>query len=205
MAEQILDEAYDFLRGHLAGRIRFDGDRVEIRVAPTPSGDLVAPVMVSMLRSVDVVLELPDDGEDSLELQVTLTQITEDGPDAALCDRWCIYHGEPPDVRWARIAIDAARFRGHFIDGIALTRANTFAAQEPALCKSVNASHVALLEQAAQRVGGHRLEAPRMVGADPWGFDLRCALGIARLPAHPPIASAEEAMERLRTMAEGGK
>ena len=103
MSEAIAEEAYEFLRAHLMGRIRFDGDRVDIKVAPTPSGHLVASVMVSMLRSVDVVLELPDDGDDSLELQVTLEQIEENGPDGALCDRWCIYHGEAPDVRPGRI------------------------------------------------------------------------------------------------------
>ena len=84
MSEAIAEEAYEFLRAHLMGRIRFDGDRVDIKVAPTPSGHLVASVMVSMLRSVDVVLELPDDGDDSLELQVTLEQIEENGPDGAL-------------------------------------------------------------------------------------------------------------------------
>jgi hypothetical protein len=203
MPEAIIDEAYDFLRAHLAGRIRFDGDRVEIRVAPAPDGGLVAPVMVSMLRSIDVVLELPDDGEDSLELQVTLTEIKEDGPEGALCDRWSIYHGEPPDVRWARFAIDAARYKGNFIDGIALTRANAFAEDEPALCKQANAGRTDLLEAAALRQGGHRLEKPLLVGVDPWGFDLRTRLGIARVVAHPPIATAQDVLPRLETLAKG--
>lgn len=203
MTEAIIDEAYDFLRAHLAGRIRFDGDRVEIRVAPAADGGMVASVMVSMLRSIDVVLELPDDGEDSLELQVTLTEIKEDGPEGALCDRWCIYHGEPPDVRWAKIAIDAARYKGNFIDGIALARTNAFAEDEPALCKQVNAGHTALLESAALRHGGHRLEKPLLVGVDPWGFDLRTRLGIARIPANPPIATAGDVIPRLETLARG--
>jgi hypothetical protein len=93
MSDEIAEEAYRFLRAHLSGRIRFDGERVEIRVAPTPDGNLVAPVMVAMLRAVDVAIELPDDSDESLVLQVTLEQITEEGPDGALCDRWCFYHG----------------------------------------------------------------------------------------------------------------
>ena len=77
MEPPLVDEAYGFLRAHLSGRIRFDGERVEIRVAPAPDGTLVAPVMVAMLRSVDTVLELPDDGDDGIQLQVTLAQSEE--------------------------------------------------------------------------------------------------------------------------------
>ena len=75
MTDEIADEAYQFMRAHLHGKIRFGEDRVDIRVAPTASGHLVASVMVAMLRSVDTVLELPDDSDDALVLQVTLEQI----------------------------------------------------------------------------------------------------------------------------------
>ena len=197
MSEDIAEEAYRFLRAHLSGRIRFDGDRIEIRVAPTPEGHLVAPVMVAMLRSVDVVLELPDDGEDSLELQVTLEEIKEQGPDGALCDRWCFYHGEPPDVRWARMQVDAARFKGYFVDGQALMRANPFAVQEPALCKELNAQCRDAVIAAAERTGTHRLADPKVVGVDPWGIDARAQVGMARIPADPPFASAEDVRRRF--------
>lgn len=189
MAEDIADEAYRFLRAHLCGRIRFDGERVEIRVAPAPDGCLVAPVMVSMLRSVDVVLELPDDSDESLQVQVTLEQVDESGGHGALCDRWCIYHGEPPDVRWARMTIDAARFRDHFIDGQALARPNPFAEQEAALCRRLNAECRGQVAAAAEARGGHRLKDPTVVGVDPWGIDARGALGIARISADAPLAS----------------
>ena len=185
MSEAIAEEAYEFLRAHLMGRIRFDGDRVDIKVAPTPSGHLVASVMVSMLRSVDVVLELPDDGDDSLELQVTLEQIEENGPDGALCDRWCIYHGEAPDVRWARIQIDAARYKGYFVDGQALMRENPFVAQEGALCKELNAHCREGVMRAAESTGAHRLIDPKVVGVDPWGIDARGLIGVARLAERP--------------------
>ena len=197
MSEAIAEEAYEFLRAHLMGRIRFDGDRVDIKVAPTPSGHLVASVMVSMLRSVDVVLELPDDGDDSLELQVTLEQIEENGPDGALCDRWCIYHGEAPDVRWARIQIDAARYKGYFVDGQALMRENPFAAQEGALCKELNAHCREGVMRAAESTGTHRLIDPKVVGGDPWGIDARGQIGVARIPASPPFASPDEVPARF--------
>jgi hypothetical protein len=153
--------------------------------------------MVSMLRSVDVVLELPDDGDDSLELQVTLEQIEENGPDGALCDRWCIYHGEAPDVRWARIQIDAARYKGYFVDGQALMRENPFAAQEGALCKELNAHCREGVMRAAESTGTHRLIDPKVVGVDPWGIDARGQIGVARIPASPPFASPEEVPARF--------
>jgi hypothetical protein len=189
MSDEIAEEAFQFLRAHLSGRIRFDGERVELRVAPTPDGNLVAPVMVAMLRAFDVAIELPDDSDDSLVLQVTLEQVEEDGPDGALCDRWCIYHGEPPDVRWAKILVDAGRFKGYFVDGQALARANPFAAQEPALCKELNAHCREAVARAALAAssGGHKLVDPKVVGVDPWGIDVRAQLGIARIPAGTPL------------------
>lgn len=203
MTEPLVEDAYDYLRAHLSGRLRFDSDRLEMRVAPAPDGTLVASVMVAMLRAVDTVLELPDDSDDSMTVQVTLEEITETGPDAALCDRWCIYHGEPPDVRWARMHIDAARFRGHFIDGLGLTRENPFAQREPALCKDINENHAALLAPAALAAGGHKLAEPKLVGVDPWGFDLRGHLGIARVVCRPPMESADAAVEALGRLAKG--
>jgi len=187
MEPSLVDEAYGFLRAHLSGRIRFDGERVELRVAPAPDGTLVAPVMVAMLRSVDTVLELPDDSEDGIQLQVTLAQIEESGADGALCDRWCIYHGEPPDVRWARMTIEAASFHGHFVDGQALARPNAFAGAEPALCKRLNAERLDAVVRAAELTAGHRLTEPKVVGVDPWGVDVRSRLGIARIHAAEAI------------------
>lgn len=201
MVEPLVEDAYDYLRAHLSGRLRFDADRIDMRVAPAPDGTLIASVMVAMLRAVDTVLELPDDSDDSMTVQVTLEELSETGPDGALCDRWSIYHGEPPDVRWARMHIDAARFRGHFIDGVGLARANPFATREPALCKEINEKYAALLAPAALATGEHKLAAPRLVGVDPWGFDLRAHMGIARVPCRPPMQRPEEAIDRLRELA----
>jgi hypothetical protein len=197
MSDTTADDAYAFLRAHLAGKIRFDSERIEIRVAPGPDGSLVASVMVAMLRAVDVVLELPDDSDDGMQVQVTLEQIEESGPHGALCDRWCIYHGEPPDVRWARMSVDAARWHGYFIDGSALTRENPFAAREPAACKALNASGLEAVTRAAEAAGGHRLVNPKVVGVDPWGIDVRSTLGVVRIPAPAPWRSPSEPLAWL--------
>jgi hypothetical protein len=191
-----------FLRAHLSGTIAFDGEFVPIKVVPTPDGALVAPVMVAMLRTFDNALFLPDEGEDAMHMQVTLEEIHDRADDAALCDRWRIYHGEPEDVRWARISIDAARFRGMMFDGLALMEPNALAAVEARICREVNSSMADVLRAAVATVTGLEIEAPRLVGVDPLGFDVRGRFDVIRLPADPPIADEEDAVAALEELAD---
>jgi hypothetical protein len=191
-----------FLRAHLSGTIAFDGEFVPIKVVPTPDGALVAPVMVAMLRTFDNALFLPDEGEDAMHMQVTLEEIHDRADDAALCDRWRIYHGEPEDVRWARISIDAARFRGMMFDGLALMEPNALAAVEARICREVNGSMADVLRAAVATVTGLEIEAPRLVGVDPLGFDVRGRFDVIRLPADPPIADEEDAVAALEELAD---
>ncbi|MEY3143792.1 MAG: hypothetical protein RLY21_2285, partial [Planctomycetota bacterium] len=138
MLDDSVIDACRYLRAHLTGLISFDGEFVPIKLVIAPDGALVAPVMVAMLRSFDIALFLPDEGEDSMHMQITLEEISEKGEHAALCDRWRIYHGEPEDVRWARITIDAAKFRGLMFDGLALMRPNPLADVEVKLIRRIN-------------------------------------------------------------------
>lgn len=194
-------EARAFLRAHLAGLIGFDGEFVRVRTVVAPDGALVAPVMVAMLRAFDVVLFVPDEGEDSMQLQLTLEEIHDRGEHAALCDRWRIYHGEPEDVRWARISIDAAKFRGRMIDGLALMEPNPLAGSEAAICREVNSSMRDALRAAVAAAAGLDVEDPRLVGVDPLGFDVRGRFDVLRLTADPPIADAEDAVAALEELA----
>ena len=139
MRDEAVDQTLAFLHANLRGHIRFDGERVPIKVIVAPDGRIVAPVMEAMLRSVEVVLELPDDGDDGLQLMVTLERLDPEGEHAGLCDRWRAYHGDPDDVRWALMQVDASRFREWFVDGEALTEANPLAKDEPALLRALNA------------------------------------------------------------------
>ncbi|MFM7808696.1 MAG: hypothetical protein ACKPEA_12355, partial [Planctomycetota bacterium] len=79
MHDEAVDQTLSFLHATLRGNIRFDGDRVPIKVIVAPDGRVVAPVMESMLRSVEVVLELPDDGDESLQLMVSLERLDAEG------------------------------------------------------------------------------------------------------------------------------
>lgn len=206
--DPIVEEARAWLREHLEGLILFEGEARPIRLVVAPDGRLVASVMVAMLRSLDVVLALPDEDEDSMQLMVTLEAFDEDGPDGALADRWRIHHGEPPDVRWAAITIDAAKFRGHFLDGEAFDLRNPLAGEEASICTAANRDLAAELRAMAIAEAQRRnrppsdwgLDAPRLVGADPAGFDLRGAYGNLRVPVDPPLADAAAALAAIRRL-----
>lgn len=202
--DPIVAEAHAHLRDHLQGLILFDGETRPIRIVVAPDGRLVASVMVAMLTATDVVLALPDEDESSMQLMVSLEAFDEHGPDGGLADRWRIHHGDPPDVRWASMTIDAGRFRGYFLDGEAFSLTNPLAGEEAAICGEGNADSdglraIAIAE--ARRRGrppaDWGLDAPRLVGVDPEGFDLRGAYGVLRVPVAPAMVDAAQARDRL--------
>ena len=195
-------EAREFLRAHLSGSIGFDGDFVPLKIVVAPDGALIAPVMVAMLRSFDITLFLPDEGEDSMQLQVTIEEIFDKGETAALCDRWRIYHGEPEDVRWARFMIDAAKFDGRMYDGLVLMEPNRLADIEAGICKRVNAEMRDALRNACKFIAKVDIEDPRLVGIDPFGFDVRGRFDIIRLEAIPLIADESDAITAIAELAQ---
>lgn len=199
--EEIITRARAFLRGNLAGTIGFDGEFVPIKVVVAPDGALVAPVMVAMLRAFDVVIFLPAESDEAMQLQVTLEEIHDKGEHAALCDRWRIYHGEPEDVRWARISIDAAKFDGRLFDGLGLMQPNALAEDEARICRRVNSEMREALKKACLRVAEIEVEDPRLVGVDPLGFDVRGRFDVIRLDADPAIADEEDAIGALEDLA----
>ena len=136
-----------------------------------------------------------------MQLQVTLEEIQDRGEHAVACDRWRIYHGEPDDVRCARITIDAAKFRGLVFDGIALMRPNPLADIEPKLCRRINAEMRETLKAAVASVASLDVEDPRLVGVDPLGFDVRGRFDVVRLPADPPISDGDDAVDALEELA----
>ena len=198
----IADEAYLWLRSHLEGHLCFDGERRPVKIVLGPDGRIVAPVMVAVLASGDVVLELPDGEPDSMQLSVTPERFIERGEDAALCDRWRIYHGDAPDVNWARLAIDACRHAGYYVDAEAVVVPNALASIEPAACKAINADPARLLKAIP---GSSRTMAKdvRVVGIDPDGMDVRRAFDVVRVPWPDgvEITTVEDAVAAVGSMA----
>ncbi len=191
-------DAIAFLRGNLAGLIRFDTEYLPIKVVVAPDGRLAAPVMESMLLSTDCAVYLPaepQDGEDAvIQLMVSLERFEESGPEGRLADRWRIYHGEPEDVRWATMSIDFCKFASFAFDGEALMQPNPLAAEEAAICRAFNPGREDDLRRVARHVAEIDLEAPRLVGVDPLGFDVRGRFKIARVPAPRVLTDAADAV-----------
>lgn len=200
MSESVVDTAYAFLRSHTRADLRFDENMRPIKYVIAPDGRLVAPAMVAMIRSVDTVLFIPEYAEGAMEVQVTLLELDEHGPDGALTDRWRIYHGEPEDVRWAFISIDMARFGEMVIDGLALMRSNPLVKDEARLCKMVNQTPPEQLRQFVARYGPMEVESPRVVGIDSLGLDVRARFDVVRVSATQPMQTAEDAERVVRRM-----
>src|SRR5262245_20453476 len=194
MPDEIVDHAYSFLRGHSTGDLRFDEHLRPLKYVIGPDGRLIAPVMVAMLQAVDVVLFVPELQDDAMEVQVTMQQFQERGDDGAAADRWRIYHGEPQDVHWAFLTIDAARFGTNVIDGSALTRSNPLAQDEARLCRVMNQEHIDDLRGLCAHYGSMEVEQPVMVGIDPLGIDVRALFDVVRVPATQPMPNADAAM-----------
>jgi hypothetical protein len=197
-----IDEAYEFLRGHTTADLRFDEHTRPIKYVISPGdGRLVAPVMVAMLQSADTVLFVPDFADEAMEIQVTLEPFEEHGSRGALADRWRIYHGEPHDVRWALLSIDAARYAGLVIDGRALMRPNPLAAAEGRICRDMNQDRDTLRRLCAHFSPTHmEIESPIMVGIDPSGFDVRARFDVVRVHSLREMRTDQEARAVLEEM-----
>ncbi|MDY7107843.1 MAG: DUF2470 domain-containing protein [Planctomycetota bacterium] len=202
MSDLTVDAAHAFLRAHTTGELRFDEHLRPIRYVIAPDGRLVAPVMVAMLQSVDTVLFVPECAEGAMEVQVTLVQFDEHSPDGALADRWRIHHGDPPDVNWAFLEIDAARHEGNVIDGETLTRPNPLAGDEAGLCREMNQAHADDLRRMCREYANINIEQPVMVAIDPLGLDVRGMFDVIRVPAVEPMPTADDARRVFQAMAE---
>ncbi|MHC4416887.1 MAG: DUF2470 domain-containing protein [Planctomycetota bacterium] len=193
---RVIEDAYGYLRGHTRGELRFDERVAALRYVIGPAGQLVAPVTYAMLEAVDTVLFVPEYAEGAMELQVSLARLDPDGPDGALTDRWRIYHGNPQDGYWALMDLDAARFEGSIIDGVALVRANPLAPTESRLCRRINEHHRQELRRVCRHLARADVEHPTLVGVDRVGFDVRRRFDVIRLPAPAPMNTADD-VERV--------
>lgn len=207
MLDPGVESAYAFLRGHTSGDLRFDEHLRPIKYVIAPDGRLVASVMVAMLQTGDTVLFIPQYAEGCMELQVTLLPLDERGPDGGLTDRWRIYHGDPEDVRWGHLEIDAARYGEFVIDGEALMRQNALSDGESAICRRINENDREDLRMLCRHHASIEIEAPVLVGVDPLGFDVRGAFEVTRVPAAEPmptVADVERVLEAMTAKARSG-
>ena len=189
--QQVLECAWKFLRCNTMGTLRFGEHLHDVSYVIGNDGAMIIPAMVAMLQPQDIVMYVPEYAEDCVEMHVTLEQFSEQGDGGVYADRWQMYHGEPPDVQWAKVTIDAARFHEMFIDGEGLQRENEIASDEPTLCKQLNGD-VAEVIRACTRIAHVEVEAPVVVGVDTLGVDVRARFGVVRLASEAPLENTAD-------------
>ncbi len=177
----VADDAWAFLRSNSTGSLQFGQHLRDVRYVIAADGRLILSVMVAMLEPAGLSLFVPGYEDGAMELSVTLGAFEEQGDGGAMADRWRVYHGEPPDVRWAAAEIDAARYHDSFVDGEALVRPNPLVDNEASVCREVNGSRTDDLRDACAALGVD-VPNPILVGIDPLGWDIRAAFGIIRIP-----------------------
>lgn len=141
---------------------------------------------------------VPEDTQDCLQLLVIPEPMDARTDPAA--DRYMAYHGKPAEAVLAALTIDSAKWPGEVCAGDQLMVKNTLAADEPRLCKQLNAdpARLALL---CERALGTRPEAPVAVGIDPGGLDVRARFGIIRVEFPTPAPDAAGALQRIESLA----
>lgn len=193
---QALDLAREVLTANLEGQLRFDGHGARIRYIFDPrDGRLVASVPVAVLLAAELVLDIPEETDDALQLLVT----AEEAAESIATDRWLAYHGQPEFPRWATFWIDSARHGPWVFDGEGLTSINPFTADEPSICKKLNADP-ARLASLAQRRAGVPIPKPLCVGVDPGGLHIRATFGVIRVRFEKPANTAAEAQATIDGM-----
>jgi hypothetical protein len=201
MIDDCVDKAIRFLRQHTTADIRFDEHIRPIKYVFAPDGRLVAPVMVAMLETFDTVLFIPETVDECMELQVTLERFKESGPMGALCDRWRIHHGDPPDLHWALMHPDAGRFDRAVIDGEAFLQTDPLAAAEPGLCRLINDSYRGVLAALCTQHAGVTPEEPLAVAVDRFGFLVRGRFDCLRVFFPEPVDDESEAVSAIQRLA----
>ena len=195
--QAIRDVAWAFLRCNSTASLRFGEHLHNIVFAIGHQGEIVISAMYAMLQPCDTILYVPDYSEDCMEMHVSIRQFSEHGEEGHLADRWQVYHGTPPDVQWAILEVDAARFHEMFIDGEGLQRENPFASEEPALCKQLNTSHQAQVVKACSTNTHVDVKNPLVVGIDPLGIDVRASHGIIRIQFETELHNTSDVLELI--------
>lgn len=194
--DQALDHALDVLTAHCEGFLQIDEQGLPLKyIADPATGRLIASVPVAVFFSTQHVLSIPEESDDALQLLLSPDETSE----SAATDRWQAYHGSPDHVRWASFWIDGARHGPWVFDGDAFSMSNPLAADEPALCKLLNADK-ARLAALCQRFAGMVVPSPVCVGVDPRGLHVRARFGVVRVRFDDVHASVDAARRMIDAM-----
>lgn len=187
------------LRRFHRGVLRVADDVRDVRfVVDQLTGFPVLPVRADVFAAEDLILFIPDEAEDALQLLVEATEL--DPNREAACDRFIAYHGAAQGVegrarsaRWARLTVTTAKIAGVVDDGACSS--NAIGDDEPALCKWLNTTL-----GAASRIVKGLSSTPEddltVVGVDQFGVDVRARADIVRVE-FPTQATSAAAARRM--------
>lgn len=141
-------------------------------------------VMVTMLpgsaaTAQEGTLCIPEDGYDSLQMQVLIVPFQEDEAGAA-ADRFTAYHGTGHRGTWCRLEPIGGKIAGVVLDPSDMPLMHSLAEVEGRLLKLLNADRARLSAVVNARLGAE-LHEILAVGIDPRGIDVRCREGVRRL------------------------
>ncbi|MFT3684001.1 MAG: hypothetical protein QM783_03570 [Phycisphaerales bacterium] len=165
---------------------------------------LPAPASLEPGTLEDAVLWVPDEGEESLAVQVEIRLLEDEtSGHARLIDRWEAYHGRRGAARFAVCGVSGARLGGMVIDGDDLRLVNTLG-NEGALLRRLNADKLLLAQCVRERLGVD-VHEPTAVGVDQRGIDVRTRTGVVRLGVDGGVMNDGEAAELVEGLLGGVK
>ncbi len=193
-SEHVRDLLYSFSTGTFC----FGELTESIRYVLDDDSQLIVAITPGARETPDSLLFIPDETYHApLELLVTPEPIDSE---IAEVDRWRIYHGSYRDLDFARLIIEAIKYKNEVYDGESLAGPNPLFKPEPGLCREFNQEHKESLGPLCRHFTGIDPSEPVMVGISPTGFDIRAPFGIIRVNAIERFESADHAREILAKM-----
>lgn len=157
----------------------------------------VFPAPPSVLEADEVIIFIPEERDDALQVLVSPFEI--DGNTEPAADRWRIYHGSEPDARWLAAEPIGIRLGPMVVGGDEVDLTNLLAGDEPRLCKRFNAEP-AKLGALAHAFDPRSHGSCVLVGVDHLGIDLRTRFDIVRIPFGRVVSDPAEAEHRIEDL-----
>ncbi|HZW10146.1 MAG TPA: DUF2470 domain-containing protein [Phycisphaerales bacterium] len=172
-----------------------DGDVRRVRyVIDRRRGLLLLPIPADLTELAEAQLLIPSEQTPVVTAMITIQATSSPPADAEI--RFEIYHGQAREATWALAAVEAVRYHGEAFDGEEIELTDEIIADEPDLCRRLNAAPNVLRDLCA-RFARAAVERPVAVGVDPDGIDVRARFGIVRVEFDEPARNPEQARERI--------
>ena len=189
-------DAVRALRANARGHLLMDEDRRwQARyVFDRQRGVLVFPLPGDSVGIGEAQLLVPDEHDPTVAALLSIE--TASSLPAAVEIRFEIYHGRAREAHWGVATVEALRYHAEAYDREEFSLTDPLAAEEPALCRELNAEAVGLRAM-CEALAGSRVEEPVAVGVDPDGLDVRARFGIVRIEFAERAETADAARAQI--------